>query len=273
MTNDANARARSPLFPLDHLVIAVNDLAQTMRDYQALGFTVQPGGKHPGRQSHNALVVFEDGAYLELIAWVGDASEERWWRVLQHCGEGLVDFALLPHDTEQALSDARSRGLSDIIGPVPGGRNRPDGQRLEWSSARQSRHDLPFLCGDITPRALRVPEGDIRQHANGVVGVSSVTVQVRDLAASMQRYRQLLGPALVVEMQDGGHRARMALPGFEVVLTKASDSVLSRRGEEGAQGPVSLTLRTRATADDEPRSTLVLDARLTHGVEIRLQPI
>ena len=272
MMNDANTRARSPLFPLDHLVIAVNDLAQTMGDYQSLGFTVQPGGKHPGRQSHNALVVFEDGTYLELIAWVGDASEERWWRVLQRCGEGLVDFALLPHDTGQALSDARSRGLSDIIGPVPGGRNRPDGQRLEWSSARQTHHDLPFLCGDITPRALRVPEGDIRRHANGVVGVSSVTVRVRDLAASVQRYRQLLGPALVVDMQEGAERARMALSGIEVVLTKASDSVLSGRGEEGAQGPVSFTLRTRASTAAEPRSASVLDAGLTHGVEIRLQP-
>jgi hypothetical protein len=83
MMNDANTRARSTLFPLDHLVIAVNDLAQTMRDYQSLGFTVQPGGKHPGRQSHNALVVFEDGTYLELIAWVGAAV--RVWSTSPSC--------------------------------------------------------------------------------------------------------------------------------------------------------------------------------------------
>ena len=32
--------------PLDHIVIAVADLARTIIDYRALGFTVVEGGKH-----------------------------------------------------------------------------------------------------------------------------------------------------------------------------------------------------------------------------------
>ncbi len=269
---DVSSGPSAGLFPLDHLVIAVNDLAQTMADYQSLGFTVLPGGRHPGRQSHNALVVFEDGAYLELIAWVADGPEELWWRVLQRCGEGLVDFALLPDDTDRALSDARARGLTDIIGPVPGGRHRPDGQVLKWSSARQTRHDLPFLCGDLTPRSLRVPEGEVRQHANGAVGVSSVTVRVLDLAASVQRYRQLLGPSLPIQWLEGGQRAVLSLTGVQVVLETATAEVLSARGDEGAQGPVSFTLKTRAVLGDGHNAPSVLDAARTHGVEIRLQP-
>ncbi|MDH5265076.1 MAG: VOC family protein, partial [Betaproteobacteria bacterium] len=65
-------------FGLDHVVIAVADLAKAVEDYRALGFTVQIGGRHPGRTSHNALVVFEDGAYLELIAWQEPGLAERW---------------------------------------------------------------------------------------------------------------------------------------------------------------------------------------------------
>jgi catechol 2,3-dioxygenase-like lactoylglutathione lyase family enzyme len=55
--------------PLDHIVIAVQDLERTIADYQSLGFNVLRGGEHPGRSTHNALVVFADGVYFELIAW------------------------------------------------------------------------------------------------------------------------------------------------------------------------------------------------------------
>ncbi len=78
-------------------------------------------------------------------------------------------------------------------GPQAGGRVRPDGARLEWQTGRPQTSDLPFLCGDITPRHLRVAEGAVREHANGVRGVASLTVAVNDLKASLQRYRALLG--------------------------------------------------------------------------------
>jgi catechol 2,3-dioxygenase-like lactoylglutathione lyase family enzyme len=181
--------------PLDHAVIAVPDLAQARARYEALGFHVLAGGEHPGRTSHNALVVFADGAYLELIAWRGPAPQERWWRTLQAHGEGPVDFALLPADTAQALAAAQARGLHTLHGPVDGGRVRPDGERLRWSTARHETPDVPFLCGDITPRRLRVPDGTAdRTHPNGATGVAAITVAVHDLRQSLARYRALLGP-------------------------------------------------------------------------------
>ena len=48
------------LLGIDHLVIAVPDLATAQRQYEALGFTVVPGGRHPVG-THNALVAFADG--------------------------------------------------------------------------------------------------------------------------------------------------------------------------------------------------------------------
>ena len=180
--------------PLDHVVIAVPDLARARAAYEALGFHVLAGGEHPGRTSHNALVVFEDGAYLELIAWRGPAPQERWWRTLQDHGEGLVDFALLPLDTAQALAAARERGLTTLYGPVDGGRVRPDGAQLRWSTARHETPDVPFLCGDVTPRRLRVPDGAAqRSHPNGAKGISEVQVAVHDIRQSLARYRALLG--------------------------------------------------------------------------------
>jgi catechol 2,3-dioxygenase-like lactoylglutathione lyase family enzyme len=178
---------------LDHVVIAVHDLDAAVASYRSLGFTVQPGGRHPGRTSHNALIVFADGAYIELIAWVAPAPQERWWQVLQAHGEGYVDFALLPRDTAAALEAARGRGLHTLTGPLEGGRVRPDGAQLQWRTARHETPDLPFLCGDVTPRALRVPEGAVRQHANGALGVAELALAVDDLDATLARYRALLG--------------------------------------------------------------------------------
>ena len=181
-------------FRLDHVVIAAHDLARAVRDYRALGFTVEMGGRHPGRTSHNALVVFEDGAYLELIAWPEPGPAERWYNVLTAHGEGFMDFALIPEDVPRAIDEARARGLP-LNGPIDGGRVRPDGREVRWQTGRQATFDLPFFCGDVTPRELRVPEGDARRHLNGARGVASVTVSVQDVEASRARYRALLGTA------------------------------------------------------------------------------
>ncbi|HEY8332049.1 MAG TPA: VOC family protein, partial [Pseudomonas sp.] len=97
--------------PLDHIVIAVHDLDIAILDYTALGFHVLRGGDHPGRTTHNALVVFADGSYFELIAWKAPAPEERWWQLLQRHGEGIVDFALLPRSTAATVTAAGERGL------------------------------------------------------------------------------------------------------------------------------------------------------------------
>src|SRR5689334_22441576 len=178
---------------IDHIVILVNDLAAAIADYTALGFTVAPGGEHTGGATHNALVVFADDAYLELIAFKRPAPDHHWYRH-QALGEGLIDFALLPTMIEADLAAARERGLA-IEGPFPGGRLRPDGQQVEWQTGRAPTPDLPFLCGDVTSRALRVPEGAARVHANDVIGVAGLAVAVADLGVSVARYRALLGVA------------------------------------------------------------------------------
>ena len=52
---------------IDHVVIAVNDLDATTRDFEGAGFTVVPGGEHKSGKSSNVLVAFQDGSYFELI--------------------------------------------------------------------------------------------------------------------------------------------------------------------------------------------------------------
>ena len=93
---------------IDHVVILVEDLDAGIRQYRDMGFTVVPGGKHP-RFTHNALVSFADGSYLELIAfwdfhdpdlpegWRTAISEDLglplWANHLAFAADGLADLA------------------------------------------------------------------------------------------------------------------------------------------------------------------------------------
>jgi catechol 2,3-dioxygenase-like lactoylglutathione lyase family enzyme len=93
---------------IDHVVILVEDLDEGVRQYRDLGFTVTPGGKHP-RFTHNALVSFDDGSYLELIAFwetadpAQDAEMHRWQNHLAHRG-GLIDYAIALAPLEDDLA-------------------------------------------------------------------------------------------------------------------------------------------------------------------------
>jgi catechol 2,3-dioxygenase-like lactoylglutathione lyase family enzyme len=240
---------------IDHIVILVNDLAAASADYAALGFTVTPGGEHVGGETHNALVAFADETYLELIAFKRTAPGHRWWRPAA-VGGGLVDFALLPSAIEQDIAAARERGVP-YVGPAAGGRLRPDGQQIAWQLGMPPSPDLPFLCADVTSRALRVPTGAARQHPNGVSGIAGLAVAVANLDASGACYRALLGgdepgPAFVLGAATIG-------------LVGPDDGAVRERLAARGEGIHALALRIDAGASAGP-----LDLGRTHGALIEL---
>ncbi len=179
---------------IDHLVILVDDLDEGVAQYERLGFTVTPGGKHP-RGTHNALVPFQDGAYLELISfWEPDYSEHRWHKHIA-TGGGLIDHALASDDLAGEIAQAGVRGVP-YNGPVPGARKRPDGVEIEWQLAHEAAgagHGLPFLIQDITDRSVRVPGGDAAVHPNGVLGIDRLILAVNDLETVGRQYADLIG--------------------------------------------------------------------------------
>ena len=180
---------------------------------------------------------------------------------------------MLPDAVGPVVQAARSLGL-DYQGPLPGGRERPDGQRLEWQIGTPPTPDLPFLCGDLTPRALRVPEGEVRVHANGVRGVASLTVLVADLDASLARYRALLG----VEAAQGV--TALDLPGIGVrqaqfrlgrsslaLVAPGPDPASPLRAQLAQRGEGVIGLALHGTQAGAPRS---LPLAQTHGAAIDL---
>jgi hypothetical protein len=250
---------------LDHFVIAVSDLTGAVADYRALGFKVIPGGKHQHAPTQNALVVFEDGSYFELIEWTQADLGDRWYRELSEHGEGLVDFALVPRDIKEVLAQAQAHQLG-YRGPIDGSRVTPKGDRLEWQLGRPESAELPFFCADITPRSLRVAGGEVRIQPNQVQGIVSVAVAVADAANALARYRQLLASQCdSVAFADtrpvgelGLNASTVIINGAEIILVSALRSATTPAAQWlnallAKRGPGAYALVARIPDGSAPR--------------------
>jgi catechol 2,3-dioxygenase-like lactoylglutathione lyase family enzyme len=260
---------------IDHVVILVNNLDAASADYTALGFTVVPGGEHAGGATHNALISFADGSYLELIAFKRPEPKHPWWRHTS-IGPGLIDFALLPSDIAIEIAAMAQRGLV-YRGPTPGGRLRPDGQRIDWQMGMPPTSALPFLCADVTPRTLRAPSEPAWSHANGVTGIAGLTIAVSDLTMSAASYRMLLGR---VEQRQATRAigSDKIEPGTQSVVFSIGNAILTlaepppdsrdslrERLDARGEGIYSLQLHSNDTT-----SSGVLDLECTHGARIEI---
>lgn len=252
---------------IDHIVIAVPDLEAAKKSYEALGFTVVAGGRHPVG-THNALIAFADGAYIELIAFYEASAAHRWWGPLQK-GGGLVDFCLRTDDLRGDTAAFRRAGVA-IDDPAPLSRVRPDGYQLRWvlSIPREAHRGVaPFLIQDETPREERVPRQ--QTHANGVTGIGTVTVAVEDVAPVRRWYADVLGrPGRALERRDlagagvsfeiGPHVLEFVAP------TGAGAPPLTEWLRRRGPSPYAATLRTTG------RKFGALDETQTHHAKLAL---
>ncbi|MGF1470528.1 MAG: VOC family protein [Rubrobacteraceae bacterium] len=237
------------LTQIDHLVILVRDLEQASEDYEDLGFNVMPGGKHADGLTRNALIPFEDGSYLELVAFLNpeDKRDNIWgWRSFLGSGVGLLDYCVASDDLEEDVRSFQERGLS-VSSPEDGGRQLPDGTELRWRIARfeQSGRVLPFLIEDLTDRTLRVPNTPATVHPNGSRGVSDLTLAVSDLRASTGLLGSLTNDAKAVP-EFGKRHPRFAVGDQALILTtpENAEGPIRQRLNAAGDGPFSITLST-----------------------------
>lgn len=229
----------------DHALIAVRDLAAAKQTFEAEGFTVLYGGAHSSGFTHNALITFADGSYLELIAPTDPGLLEHRpelgpgnYLFLFDSGEGFAGYALDTDDLEQVVNRIRERGL-EIGDPQVGGRRRVDGVELRWRTAFLPGSTAPFFLTDDTPREHRVRrEPEITTHSNGVTGAIRIVLAVKDLEHAIRRHIAILDtPALPGSAAPGALTADFDLGNFTVTLAAPKDhnrsvaEFLSRRGE------------------------------------------
>lgn len=201
---------------LDHIVILL-PYAQILNppSYLTDHFTVTPGGRHGDGKTQNNLIVFKDGSYLELIAFIDDKPEHReghWWG---DKGYGIIDYAFTIKEGPDAFQVLQTRAsnleipenwrFQDLRG---GSRSKPDGEKIEWRVSfpqAAARGRSPFWCFDVTPRERRVPKSEaITTHPSGAKGVGNLMIYLEKKSADMQALKSLLD-ALIP--QDESERA------------------------------------------------------------------
>ncbi|KAF1817476.1 hypothetical protein P152DRAFT_20334 [Eremomyces bilateralis CBS 781.70] len=201
-----------PLPSLDHIIILVPyKFLANSPDWLPNHFTISPGGRHADGKTENKLVLFSDGSYLELIAFVDDDPKNReghWWGEKSY---GTIDFALTTSDGAQFNYTSMTQRFGDLdqsdpsIGynpPRAGGRKRDDGVDVKWEITFPTncpRGEMPFFCHDVTARDLRIPLSDRatthRGQAEGTYGVESLVVTVPSdrFQSVTQAYEAALG--------------------------------------------------------------------------------
>lgn len=251
---------------IDHLVIVVSDLDQAARDFGDLGFTVVPGGRHPVG-SHNVLIPFADGSYVEIIAFYRKAADHRWWDPLQD-GERLVDYCLQTDDLRGDTNKLRAAGV-EIKDPVPWSRTRPDGYELKWLlslAGRGHRGVAPFLIEDVTPRQERIPQQF--NHHNGASGIAKLTLAVAERVQAGQWYQSVLGmPGEAIEDTVLGAKGLRFTVGphiIEFLSPVDPQSPLVNWLRLYGSSPYSAALHGATTTDR------LLDPSLAHGARFYL---
>ena len=124
----------------DHLVHLVPDLEAATQAYQGLGFTIQPGGEHPGFGTRNAAWRI-DARYVELIT-VHDVGLARAafgpaWPAIEatlRAGGGGLGFSVLVSDVAATVTALRSQGVI-VIDAQAGSLLRSDGSTKTWALA------------------------------------------------------------------------------------------------------------------------------------------
>jgi len=219
---------------LDHIVIYVPNLSRAMEAYRGLGFTVSAGGTHA--RTENALVIFADGSYLELLALQKNikrplirlavklgliersagGKDDMYWRLLRWIsrGAGIVDWCVAAPEMKATLNDWKTDDR-DIIPAEYFDRTRPDGKVAKWYLGAPKTLDLPFLIEDISARDIRVPLAGIDAHPNGAVGIAEVNLSVPDPQKAQAQYQKLgllqFGETKVRFEKGGSSHNRIAL--------------------------------------------------------------
>jgi hypothetical protein len=255
---------------IDHVVIVVNDLASATKSFESLGFTVSFGGHHEHRPSSNALIPFADGSYIELVGFRPHPEPivDPWWTLLE-TGEGLADHALRTERVAEDVARLTSQGFS-ARGPIAGGRNRPDGERVDWQIARidtAANARPPFIIEDITARDLRVPDGALATHVNGVDRIAGVTTVVASIDPAKRLYDAVTGQSgepVTSSINAAASAVRYSLGNqwLELVQPAGGSSPLRDYLELRGSGPYEFTLGSGTDSDTE--------LQVAHGARIRL---
>jgi catechol 2,3-dioxygenase-like lactoylglutathione lyase family enzyme len=233
---------------LDHVILAVRDLADATRRYATL-FARRPSwrGEHPGQGTANTLFKLHN-TYLELLCPEGDGPLGRLLAArLDSHGEGPIGLAFATRDADAAHAELTGRGLAPAPVASGLGRDADSGLIRRWRTAMlpaaRTRGVLLFAIEHGSPDLL--PEAAPVGPADAVIsGIDHAVVQTADAEAAIALYRDGLGLRLALDrsfpawgmrlvfLRVGGVTIELAQP-----LASRSEASEDHRASDAAFSP------------------------------------
>ena len=263
----AAARVPGPAVALkiDHATICGSALSPMESAFAEAGLPAEYGGPHASGGTHMALLAFEDGSYLELIAPQSAGAlplRGSPWAKAMTGDAGPCAWAVGTDDIER---DVRRFAALRIAthGPDPGSRTKPDGTVIRWKTATVGKGvrgaTLPFLIEDVTPRASRVRPAP-GAAGTGLTGIRAVVVGVKHLERSIATFRKAYGWGPPKIQASPAWGARLAsFPGEPVILAaplKQKGSWVAFRVQRFGESPLAFILGSRDLGTAQKRFEL-----------------
>jgi Glyoxalase-like domain len=240
--------SKSVVLELDHVSVCGSNLDSLRQAFTEAGMTPDLGGAHGNGITQMAIIGFDDGTYIELIAPIkpGATAGSDWAKFMSDdavtCAWAVGTNVLL-----QEVDRLKKAGIP-VTAPERGSRKRPDGMSVEWMTAQVGSGTpgsmLPFIIEDETPRPWRVQTSASVKGAP-VTGVENVVIGVSNLDASIALFRKAYGwtDPVTETQKDFGKLAYF--PGEPVILAAPNGGGwLAEHISKYGESPVAYLLNT-----------------------------
>ncbi|WNS43110.1 VOC family protein [Paenibacillus sp. MMS20-IR301] len=194
-------------YAIGHILIKSKDLKHDVSVYEKWGFTVTY--RTDPQRSHNALIYFRDGSFLELFdpkpAYMPDRLITMLLKLFRHaksakikrfmhylsCGGGITDYAIDSVPSEEAeLSLQLSKQAGARISSITKlSKTLPDGRKQRWWIAIPEEPALPFYMSAYDPPVIC--HNNELTHHNGVQGIDCLVIDVPDVEEAVLQYKPL----------------------------------------------------------------------------------
>lgn len=233
---------------LDHVVFAWEDLDEIIEVFTRLGLVPDYGGVHDELGTEMAILGFEDGSYLELIAPVDHERPPRQWPDNMFAA-GPCRWCLRSDDLRAELTRLRDTGAT-VSGPERRTRERPDGRVVAYEAAVYGTDgdtfQFPFLLRDLTPHRYRVQPSDSLAESS-LTGIAKIVIAVKDIDEAIEKFNRLYAfPSPDREVNEEFGAALARFPGEPTILAEPLDDAtwLASRVAAYPSYPCSFLLQT-----------------------------
>lgn len=245
---------------LDHIVVAVSDLASSAERWRALGFTVSQRGLHSAYLgTANHTIMFEDD-YVELLGVLTSTEFNAPTRDFIATGAGLERLALRSDDAEAGLAALKRDGLAGSTGPfefrrpvdLDDGSTGEAGFRIfQWPPEPAPGGARLFACQHLTRETVWLPS--LIKHRNGARGLKRIEIVVADPCAEAEACARLLALPAVASANDGSQVVAMQPRGADLIFADAA-TFAKRWGREPGESlpPCGIVLASSDLAPARP---------------------